>query len=138
MAKIIQYPTEELKAEWEAIAKSRLEAVRKIVRERYYRVAGLSDNDPPELWRFAVGRLPRDLTINNKTKKLAEHFQIVDPSFAGAPESYTHFRNDLGTPNLRETVAALVLRAKDDAELAAWLSKLFLYLSPQAGLARYI
>ena len=123
---IIQHNTDELRAEWELIAKSRMDAMRSQARKRYAKIRGANENDPPELWRFIVGfseRLP-DLTKNKTAKALAEHFRQVDPQFVGSPEFYAACRGSIGKPSLRETVAALAARAKDDAEIAGWLAKL--------------
>ena len=122
-SKTIQHNTAELKVQWEAIVKSQMDAWKKIIREHYCKVAGLDENDPQELWRFAVGNSehPSNLTGN---KMLADHFQQVDPQSVGDPETYHRFRNFLGAPTMRETILALANRSKSDIELAGWLEKL--------------
>jgi hypothetical protein len=122
----IQYDTAELKIQWAAIEKSRMVALDQIVRKRYAKVTGLDKSDPQELFCFAVGftEPPPDLTKNKTARKWAEHFRQVDPEFAGSPENEQSFRKSLGTPTLLETILALANRAKDDAELAGWLTKL--------------
>jgi hypothetical protein len=125
-ANITQRDTAELKVQWSIIAKSRMDAMKKITRTNYHKVTGLDENDPPELWRFAVSFSERqpDLTRNKNIKNLSEHFRQIDPQFAGRPEDYQKFRDSLGTPALRDTILALANRAKDDAQLAEWLTKL--------------
>lgn len=122
----IQFCATELKTQWEAIAKSRMTALDKIFGKRYSKVTGLDENDPQELFRFAVGftEQPPDLTQDKTAQKFAEEFQRVDPQFAGSPETEQLFRKWLGTPTLRETTLALANRSQDDAELAGWLTKL--------------
>jgi hypothetical protein len=123
---LIQHDTATLKTQWETIAKSRMDAMKTITSAVYRKVTGLDENDPPELWRFAMGFMerPPDLTGNKKAKILSDHFQKTDPQFAGRPEGYQQFRDSLGTPKLRDTILALANRSKDDAELAGWMTKL--------------
>jgi hypothetical protein len=128
-SKTIQYNTAELKVEREAIANSRMGAVKKImdsVRNHYHKITGLDENDPQELWQFAVGNSERqpNLTENKTSQMLTGLFRPVDLQCAESPEAYRRFRDSIGAPTLRETILALASRSKDDVELAAWLEKL--------------
>jgi hypothetical protein len=122
----IQHDTAELKVQWATIAKSRMDAMLKIISTNFRKVTGLDENDPPELWRFAVGFMerPSDLTGNKKAKILSEHFLQTDPQFAGSPEDEQKFRDSLGKPAMHDSILALANRSKDDAQLAEWLTKL--------------
>jgi hypothetical protein len=123
----IQYDTAKLNSQWLTIAKSRLEAFRKIFGQSYFKATGLNENDPPELWRFAVGlRGASDLTEDNRARELADSLGSLDPQFMGHPDNYKQFREALGKPTLRDTVLSLAQRVPDDAELSSHLSKLLM------------
>lgn len=86
-------------------------------------------NDPPELWRFAVGRSEPVETLTRKEKEkakaIADRLRQFDPHFAvTTPETYNQFRATLGTPKLRATVQSLANQIEDDAVLARHLATL--------------
>lgn len=120
---VIQYNTDELRVQWVAIVKSQMDAWKKITGEHYRKVTRLDENDPEELWDFAVGNSQLPLRLN-ENELFAEHFRQVDPQLSGDPETYHLFRNSLGAPTMRETILALTNRSKSDIELAGWLEKL--------------
>jgi hypothetical protein len=124
----IQYNTTKLKTQWNIIAKSQLDAIRKIISEPYLQATGLNENDPPELWRFAIGHTERmpGLTKEEakRAKAIAENIRQVDAEFVGDPKTYQQFKRDLGTPTLHKTVWSLAERIHDDETLAQYLSKL--------------
>jgi len=85
-----------------AIAESRQKALESIIRDACIRTTGLSFDDPPELWRFAIG-----------------HFELMLDW-----EPYKQFRAALGNPTLRETILSLAERFKDEAGLTKHLETL--------------
>lgn len=127
-APVIQYDTAKLQSQWPRIARSRLDSLKRIAQKSHSKALGLDKTDPPELWRYAVGRIepPRELAKADAVwaKALAERIRRYVPDFAGDPETYQKFRERLGKPTLRETVLALANRAQDDPKFAKHLRKL--------------
>jgi len=123
---VIQYNTASLKGQWPIIAKSRIEAMRKLIRTRHRKVIGLDGDSPPELWRYAIGRSERneDLSDDPAAQACAQSLRATDPSFGGDPAAYNQFRDTLGAPTLRETALRLACRFQDDVLLAKHLGTL--------------
>jgi len=119
----IQYNTAKLKAQWDKIAKSQMHAIRVLTLRSSVRTRGLSENDPPELWKYVVSRSAQP-RLGERATALAKRFRQLDPQFVGNPENVRLFRERLGKPTFRETVQALSDRIEDDAELVRHLSKL--------------
>lgn len=124
----MQYDTAKLKGQYPAICASRMKAFQKVIGDAYVRTLGLSRDDPPELWRFALGNceLIEPLTDKEKEKAkvIADHLRQLDPQFSVTPETYDQFKPALGTPTLRETIQSLVNHIEDDAVLAKHLTTL--------------
>jgi hypothetical protein len=98
----IGYDSAKLREQCPIIQQSKWNALKNIGDDAYFRAFGLSASDPSELWRLALSR--------SEPLSDAEH--------------YTQFRTTLGKPTLGETIQSLAPKAKDDDELAGWLSKL--------------
>jgi hypothetical protein len=60
-----QFDTAELKRQWPIIAKSRLDALKKMFGRLHAEISGLSSDDPPELFRFFIGR-PAQRELGNR------------------------------------------------------------------------
>ncbi len=125
---VIQYNTAKLQSQWPRIALSRLDAGKRIIQGSHASNLGLNRSDPPELWRYVVGRTapPANLPKVEAARAAVAAWRVRRhiPSFAGDPETYQQFRRRLGKPTLRETVSALASRVQDDAGLAKHLRKL--------------
>jgi hypothetical protein len=98
----INYDTAKLDKQYPAICKSRWNARKNIGDDAYFQSIGLSRNDPPELWQFALGR--------SEPLSNAEH--------------YKRSRTIIGRRTLRETILALANRIEDDALLKKHLATL--------------
>ena len=124
----IQYDAAKLARQWPIIAKSRLDALKKVFGHPRAEVLGLSKDDPPELWQFVIGRSERRPEFTKvekeKAKAIAERVRQLDPEITVTQETDKEFRDNLGTPTLRETAQRLAYRLQDDNELAKHLAKL--------------
>jgi hypothetical protein len=97
-----------------------LNALQKIISRCYCRTTGLSVEDPPELWQYAIGHSepvatpPPEIVVPKPSKQAIGH---SDESLVW--DAYKEFRTDLGSPTLGETVRKLAERLDDDALLAS-------------------
>jgi hypothetical protein len=119
------YDTAELNRQWPVIAKSRLDATRRIISEDYLRATRLSLDDPPELWRFVIGRSePRFPPLapqeKDQAKLLVRRIRELDPEFIGDLE----VRDAIGKPTFRDTVLSLANQFTDQATLAKHIATL--------------
>lgn len=125
---IIQYDIMKLDEQHPVICASRMKALKKMISDVYVRTTELSLADPPELWLFALGKSEPIETFTDKenvrAKGMADRFRQLDSQFAVALETCNQLGTERGTPSLRETIQSLTSKAKDDDELANWLSKL--------------
>ncbi|MEO8429346.1 MAG: hypothetical protein ABI651_19820 [Verrucomicrobiota bacterium] len=102
-----------------------------MIARSYQKAIGLTETDPPELLQFALSRSePRTEPLTpeelKRSKDFGDHIRKHDPTF-DADKTYQpgqQFLAKLGDVTLRNTAERLAARAKDDAELARWLSKL--------------
>jgi len=123
----VQYETSELKTQLKTIAVSRLNALRKVIHNAYAYATGLTQESPPELWRFAIsraeGRLGH-LRNDDVTKAAIEHVQRIDPQFQASPATHNKLVAKLKKVTLRNTVKSLTAKTRSDDELAKHLSTL--------------
>ncbi|MBI2925554.1 MAG: hypothetical protein HYY24_07610 [Verrucomicrobia bacterium] len=125
---VIQYDTAELERQWPAIVQSQLNAMRRIISDAYCRAAGLSLDDPPELWRFVLAQSEQSPPLTKKEEKqaqrLAPRLRQLDPQFVGDLAAHQRLRDSLRSLTLRETALSLANRTTDDAKLANHLATL--------------
>lgn len=120
----IQYDTSSLERQWDEIAKSRLDALKRIIGRACVKATGLRMDDPPELWRFAIGKSERANASNwsDETRSIAERLQELDPQLEKDPKACDALMAGLGTPTLRETAQSLLNTVRDDVELTRHLT----------------
>lgn len=116
----VKYPTEKLAQQWAGIVKSQIEAIRRGIRKSYTAITGLRENDPPELWRYIIGRSERiDFLDDRLATATADELLYLDVEFTTTPDHYKKFVTELGKPSLRQTLLHLTQRAENDS----WLKK---------------
>ena len=121
-----------LQRQWPEIAASRLKAITRIISESYVKATGLAENDPPELWQFALGKSePRMDPVTeaglNRQKEIGDRIRQYAPAY-DADKTYEADQKVLrafGAPTFRQTVQRLSARIEDETELARCLSTLF-------------
>lgn len=125
----IKYDKTQLAKQWNKIVKSQYEAHARLVRMTHRESSGLTPNDPPEIWRYVIGRSQQPPRLNKADMKTAERLiaraRQIDPKFRiTSPGSHKEFRAKLGMPSLRESAQHMAERIRDDSKLAKHLSRL--------------
>src|SRR5215475_992053 len=123
----IQYNTAELKRQRPIIAASRVNAIKSIIEESYFKATGLAEADPAELWLYAFGRSePRTESLSaNALKNHGDLIRQYDPGF-NADANFEEWQQfwQLGGPTLCGTVQHLAARIQNESQLAGYLAKL--------------